>query len=80
LFIEPVPNSPFVDGKQWGTVPLIRWMNSIRRALEGLDSFVPTLIASDETWTLPEDRQATFAHPIDVQGTMILDGVLIEVD
>jgi hypothetical protein len=55
-------------------------MNSIRRALEGLDSFVPTLIASDETWTLPEDRQATFAHPIDVQGTMILDGVLIEVD
>lgn len=42
--------------------------------------FVPTLIPSGETFTVPEDYQALFALMIDVQGTLVVDGFLVEVD
>ena len=43
--------------------------------------FVPTLIADGETFTVPENTQALFTLPIDIEGDGILavDGALAEV-
>lgn len=41
---------------------------------------VPFYIAVGETFTVPEYRQALFAVPIEVDGTLVIDGYLIEVD
>lgn len=41
--------------------------------------FVPTLIASGATFTVPADTQALFAFPIEVEGFLAVDGMLIEV-
>lgn len=42
--------------------------------------FVPTFIAADDTFVVPDDSQALFAMTIDVEGTLEVDGYLIEVD
>lgn len=42
--------------------------------------FVPTFIASDETFTVPAHRQALFAMTIDNEGTLVVLGSLIEVN
>lgn len=41
---------------------------------------VPTFIAAGETFTVPTNRQALYAMPIDNEGILIVDGFLINVD
>lgn len=60
------PNLSFLGDGSWGP--------------SGLSAFVPTLIDTGETWTVPEDRQALFALTIDVVGLLEVDGFLVEVD
>ena len=43
-------------------------------------SMMPTVIATGDTFTIPTDRQALFAMPIIVDGTLVIDGYLIGVD
>jgi hypothetical protein len=43
-------------------------------------AFVPTFIADDETFTVPANRQALFAIDIDNEGTLEINGFLIQVD
>lgn len=45
----------------------------------GSDSFVPLFIASGFTFTVPQYKQALFGTPIDVEGVLNIDGMLIEV-
>jgi hypothetical protein len=45
-----------------------------------LSIFVPYFIAEDETFTVPEYKQAVSAMTIDVEGSLVVDGYLIEVD
>jgi hypothetical protein len=40
---------------------------------------VPTFIAADEVFIVPVNRQALFAMTIDVEGSLVVDGYLIEV-
>jgi len=40
----------------------------------------PTYIAPTETFVVPEFRQALYAMLIDNEGTLIVDGFLVEVD
>lgn len=42
-------------------------------------SFVPTYIGPAETFTVPADRQALWAVPIDCDGTLDVVGTLVEV-
>lgn len=44
------------------------------------NAMVPTFIASSETFTVPADRQALFAMPIDNEGVLDVEGFLVEVD
>jgi hypothetical protein len=44
------------------------------------DAFVPVFLAAGETFTVPENKQALFAMPIDNEGTLIVDGYLVWVD
>jgi len=46
----------------------------------GSAAFVPTYIGPTETFTVPENRQALKAMAIDNEGTLTVDGFLIEVD
>lgn len=50
--------------------------------IEESDSFVPYLIQSGETFTVPEFKQALYAMNIEVDpgGSLVVDGYLIEVD
>jgi hypothetical protein len=41
---------------------------------------VPYYIAAGDTFTVPEFKQAPFAITIEVDGTLVVDGVLVEVD
>lgn len=41
---------------------------------------VPYFIASADTFTVPLDYQALYAIPIDVDGTLAINGILAEVD
>lgn len=41
--------------------------------------FVPYFIASGETFTVPEYKQALFHMPIDCEGSLVVDGYLVEV-
>lgn len=43
------------------------------------DSAVPYLIPEEETYTVALNKQALFTMPIDVEGTLVVDGFLIEV-
>lgn len=43
----------------------------------GIDAFVPTLIASGATFTIPANKQAVAALPIVIDGTLIIDGSLV---
>lgn len=43
------------------------------------DSIVPTLIASGDKFTVPAGKQMLFAVPIDVQGILEVNGMLVEV-
>lgn len=49
-------------------------------AISYADAFVPITIFDGETWTVPENRQALFAYPIEIQGELVVDGALIMVD
>lgn len=49
-------------------------------AAGSLAAFVPTYIASGETFTVPAFRQALWAVPIVIDGTLVLDGVLVPVN
>jgi hypothetical protein len=42
--------------------------------------FVPVFIPSGETFTVPEDKQALFAMTIDNEGTLVVDGYLVQVN
>jgi hypothetical protein len=44
------------------------------------NSMVPYFIASGETFTVPEFKQALFSEAIDNEGTLDVEGLLIEVD
>ena len=44
------------------------------------DGLVPYFLPAGETYTVPENRQALFADTIEVEGTLEVDGELIEVD
>lgn len=46
----------------------------------GGGSFIPTVIDSDGTFTVPENTQALFAMNIDNEGIIDVEGFLIEVD
>lgn len=48
--------------------------------IAGTDGMVPYYIASGETFTVPEFKQATWAVPIIVDGSLVVDGVLVPVD
>lgn len=41
---------------------------------------VPLTIAEDESFTVPENVQMVFSEPIDVDGELVIDGVLAMVD
>ena len=43
-------------------------------------AFVPVLLAVGDTFMVPEDTQALFAMTIDVQGTLVVDGYLVQVN
>lgn len=47
---------------------------------DGANGMVPYFIAMGETFTVPEFKQALFAMNIDNEGTLEVDGFLIEVD
>lgn len=53
---------------------------SFADAGSGGDGQVPTLIPEDETYTVLENKQVLFNLPIDVQGDLEVNGVLIQVD
>lgn len=42
--------------------------------------YVPTFIASGDTFTVPAFQQALWAFTIDNEGTIVVDGELVEVD
>lgn len=42
-------------------------------------AFVPTRIRAGESFLVPENTQALYALPIVVDGTLIIDGTLVEV-
>jgi hypothetical protein len=48
--------------------------------IDGANGMVPYFIASDETFTVPEFKQALFSMNIDNEGILEVDGFLIEVD
>jgi hypothetical protein len=50
------------------------------RGEDGANGMVPYFIAVDEIFTVPEFKQALFAMNIDVEGILVIDGFLIEVD
>jgi hypothetical protein len=39
----------------------------------------PTYVAPDQVYTVSENSQALFSSPIDCEGMMVFDGLLIEV-
>lgn len=43
-------------------------------------SLVPYYIPVDDTYTVPLYRQALFAEPIEVDGALVVNGILIGVD
>lgn len=45
----------------------------------GPSSMVPTLIAADAVWTVPQYSQVLFHDPITVDGVMVVLGRLIQV-
>ena len=45
----------------------------------GGGSIVPTYIPPDQVYTVSENSQALFSSPIDCEGLMVFDGLLIEV-
>lgn len=47
---------------------------------DGANGMVPYFIASGETFTVPEFKQALFAMNIDNEGILDVEGFLIEVD
>ena len=46
----------------------------------GGGGFVPTYIGEGETFTVPENTQALYALPILVDGDLVIDGDLVEVN
>src|SRR5690606_11973766 len=44
----------------------------------GTDAFVPFFIPAGETFVVPENRQAAYFHPIEVEGALEVDGMLID--
>ena len=48
-------------------------------AIEVVNSLMPYFISSLETYRIPEFKQGLFAVPIDVEGELIVDGILIGV-
>jgi hypothetical protein len=47
--------------------------------VQGTGGFVPTRIRAGTIFVVPEDTQALFSAPIDVEGGLEIDGMLIEV-
>jgi len=43
-------------------------------------SMMPYFIPGDETFTIPVNRQGLFAMTIEVEGMLVVDGMLIQVD
>lgn len=46
----------------------------------GTGSLMPFYIAADETYTVPAYQQGLFSVPIEVDGVLTVDGLLVEVD
>ncbi|MUV13598.1 hypothetical protein [Noviluteimonas gilva] len=55
----------------------VQWVNV--GGGNGADAFVPTYIAAGASWMVPEHKQALFHRTIDVDGSLVVDGALIEV-
>lgn len=58
----------------------IGFMGYCTWAASGAGAMVPTFIADGETFTVPANKQALFAMDIDNEGTLEVDGFLIQVD
>jgi hypothetical protein len=46
----------------------------------GFATYTPIIIAAGETFTVPTNTQMLYAIPIQNDGTLIVDGELVEVD
>lgn len=44
------------------------------------NSMVPYYIPADQSFTVPEFKQALFKEPIEVDGSLVISGMLLEVD
>lgn len=84
--LNRVPSAlqPLVDQGSWtATSPWFRFFAAIASAVTNPSQgggFVPIRIASGETFTVPENTQCLFALPIIVEGNLVVDGFLIQVD
>lgn len=67
------------SGTAEGAVPTVNAEGVVEWPV-GSGGFVPTFIASGETFTVPADRQALFAETIDNEGILDVVGSLIMVD
>jgi hypothetical protein len=63
---------PTVTGQHWPPLST--------QALTAVGGMVPTLIESTETFVIPAKRQALVAMAIDIEGELVIDGYLIEVN
>lgn len=66
---------PYADGAEG-----ITWADPAGGTPADGGGMVPYFIASGDTFTVPEFKQALFAMTIDVEGVLDVSGVLIEVD
>lgn len=63
--------TPVTGTKAEGKAPVIQADGTVAWS-EASGGFVPTFIASGETFTIPDNRQAVYAHEIDNEGTIEL--------
>lgn len=71
--------TPVSGAKTEGKAPVIQADGTVAWA-QTTGAFVPTFIADDDTFTVPTNRQALFAIDIDNEGTLEINGFLIQVD
>lgn len=66
------------NGAAEGTVATV--VDGFVEFTESQGGFVPTYIGPTETFTVPENKQALYAVPIENDGVIVVDGALVEVD
>jgi len=58
----------------------LNWLLNGMGGGSGGSGMMPYLIPVGETFTVPINKQGLFALTIDVQGTLVVDGLVIQVD